>query len=214
MKALWDITSITYPKIPNMELRRPALVSAAFPRSQGCCMGLGSPKAPAANGWGLLTSVYIPVLRQRGLKTLGKPFLLLDLSFCFCKMGVGCVDSKAEVRSTIAAHKGEGWAGGWLLGAPRLLSRVSDIICLSSCPFPQIRKPQVVSDQYSVPNSMSQLYFRLVRASCPLLHPDPTPGKEEEEGREGKGPSCCIYLSGDPRLPSPELWTHLGADTI
>lgn len=58
-------------------------------------MGLGSPAAPAASGWGLLTNVYIPVLHQRGLKTLGKPFLLLDLSFCFCKMGVGCVDSKA-----------------------------------------------------------------------------------------------------------------------
>lgn len=65
-------------------------------------MGLRGPEAPAANGWGLLTNVYIPLLHQRGLKTLGKP-LLLELSFCFCKMG--CVDSKAEV------HRGEGWAG-------------------------------------------------------------------------------------------------------
>lgn len=80
VKTLGDITSIAY---PNMELRRPALVSAAFPRSQGCCMGLRSPEAPAANGWGLLTNVYIPVLHQRGLKTLGKPLLLLDLSLLF-----------------------------------------------------------------------------------------------------------------------------------
>lgn len=54
-------------------------------------MGLRSPEAPAANGWGLLTNVYIPVLHQRGLKTLGKPLLLLDLSFCFCKNGMWAV---------------------------------------------------------------------------------------------------------------------------
>lgn len=185
-----------------MELRRPALVSAAFPRSQGCCMGLGSPAAPAANGWGLLTNVYIPVLHQRGLKTLGKPFLLLDLSFCFCKMGVGCVDSKAEVWSTIAAHKGEGWAEGWLLGAPRLLSQASDIICLSPCPFLQIRKPQVVSDQHSVPNSISRLYFRLVRASCPLLHPDQTPGKGERKVEKEKDPPAAYIQVGTPDSPA------------
>lgn len=171
-----------------MELRRPALVSAAFPRSQGCCMGLGSPVAPAANGWGLLTNVYIPVLHQRGLKTLGKPFLLLDLSFCFCKMGVGCVDSKAEVWSTIAAHKGEGWAEGWLLGAP--------------CPFLQIRKPRVVSDQYSVPNSISRLYFRLVRASCPLCILIRPQGREKRKVEKEKDPPAAYIQVGTPGSPA------------
>lgn len=82
-ESSWEYNLHRYLNIPNMELRRPALVSAAFLRSQGCCMGLRSPEAPAANGWGLLNNVYIPVLHQRGLKTLGKPLLLLDLSFLF-----------------------------------------------------------------------------------------------------------------------------------
>lgn len=38
-------------------------------------------------------------------------------------------------------------------------------------------KPQVVSDQHSVPSSVSDCILKLIRTSCPLLCPDLPPGK-------------------------------------
>lgn len=79
-----------------------------------------------------MTNVYIPVLHQRRLKTPGKLLLLPDLPvFVSVKWGVGYVDSKAEVRSTVVAHRGEGWAGD---GCSEHLD-CSVSICLSLCPF-------------------------------------------------------------------------------
>lgn len=66
----------------------------------------------------------------------------------------------------------------------------------------------MVSDQYSVSNSISQLYLKLTSAArCPLLCPDlaPREGEKGKVGREEDPPAADS--SGDPRLPSP-----LGAD--